>query len=49
MGFLFCLACAASVEENAFGDWESAKGSVCPKRQGGHLVEQVVPEPEESA
>jgi hypothetical protein len=47
MGFLFCLACGASVEENAFGDWESDKGAVCPKRKEGHLVEPVIPEPED--
>lgn len=49
MGFVFCLACGSTVEENAFGVWESAKGSVCPERAEGHLVEQVTPEPEEQA
>ncbi|GGS88663.1 hypothetical protein ACFFV7_50845 [Nonomuraea spiralis] len=46
MGFLFCLACGATVEENADGDWESATGTACRKRTDGHLVEQVIPDPE---
>jgi hypothetical protein len=47
MTFVFCLACGATVQKNAFGVWESDKGSVCPRRAEGHYVEQVVPDPEE--
>ncbi|MFI7691822.1 hypothetical protein ACIBQ6_22325 [Nonomuraea sp. NPDC049655] len=47
MGFLFCLACGSTVEENADGKWEGPTGTACPKRAGGHWVGQVVQEPED--
>ncbi|MFI7113925.1 hypothetical protein ACIBK9_46945 [Nonomuraea sp. NPDC050227] len=47
MGFLFCLACGDTVEENADGDWEGPTGTACRKRAAGHLVKQVIPEPKD--
>ncbi|MFB4280893.1 hypothetical protein ACBJ59_36775 [Nonomuraea sp. MTCD27] len=48
MSALLCLACGAPVEEKANGRWEGQDGSTdCPRRDDGHLVEQVVPDPPE--
>lgn len=46
MSIALCLACGEAVEENAFGDWESADGAACSRRPDGHLVTQIVPDPE---
>lgn len=47
MSVAICLACHAAVS-NATGEWLDDDGSAdCLKRDGGHLVTQIVPDPEE--
>ncbi|MGW4412719.1 hypothetical protein ACWEJ6_52645 [Nonomuraea sp. NPDC004702] len=46
MGFLFCLACGDTVEENAFGVWEGSTGTACRAHTDGHLIEQAIPDQE---